>query len=345
MNKTGDIELAEREKAILETLIQLYILRASPIGSKLLSKNLAGDMELSSASVRNVMAKLEEAELISHPHTSAGRIPTDKGYRFYVDSLVKVEGLTDSEMRAVTENIKAASANVLRDASKVLGRLSKHLSIVVIPQIKDLIVERIEIVSLSATRFLVIVILDSNNVRTVTLEAEFDIDNAHLAEICSYINEKVSGRPLKFLREKFSEVIGDFEYKDMPLVRLFVESVDKIFERHVQEDKLLIAGTKNLLEYPEFEDPGRFRSVIEIIEDEDIIIHLLDKMEKNENGINVFIGSEMQNDSLQDYSLVISSYKYSSATGNIGLIGPKRMDYSRMISLVELVSGTLSEYY
>lgn len=340
-----DMELNEREKSILQSIVQLYILKASPIGSRNLAKYLQGQLNLSPATIRNTMADLEEMELISHPHTSAGRIPTDKGYRIYVDYLMKMEDLTVNEMNTVRENLlSGSSANVFKDASKILGLLSHYLSIVAIPDIRDLVVLKIDLIELSSSKILVVIALDSNNVKTVTLEADFEINYLYLPEICTYINEKVSGRPLKFIRDNFLDLISDFHHRDNILIRLFVDSVDKIFRYSSSEDKLFIAGTQNLLQHPEFGDLEKVKTVIEIIENEDVIIHLLDNPEKNvERGIRVFIGSEMQSDLLDDYSLVISTYRIGSADGSIGLIGPKRMNYSKMMSLVSHVSQILSK--
>ncbi len=341
-----EIELSEREKNILQSLIHMYVLKASPIGSRLLSKHLETGRQLSAATIRNVMSDLEEMNFITHPHTSAGRIPTDKGYRFYVNSLMKLEGLSEQDMNILRQNLlQAHPSGVLKDASKILGMLSRHLSIVEIPNLKDLVVEKIDIVSLSSKRILVVIALDSDNVRTVTLEADFDIDIGYLSEITSYINEKISGRPLRFLRENFHEMISDFDLQDMPLVRLFVDSVEKIFRNEIKTDRILINGTANLLNYPEFENPDRVRSVIEIIENEDIIIHMLDKLENSSSETQVLIGSELDNSELDDYSLIVSSYKLGPANAAIGLIGPKRMNYSRMISIVEAVSEALTSAY
>jgi heat-inducible transcriptional repressor len=339
----SNIELNDREKAILRTIIQLYILKASPIGSNLLSKYIENELKLSSATIRNIMSELESLELISHPHTSAGRIPTDKGYRFYVDSLMNYEKLSETEIRTVEESLKGpVSPVVLRDASKILGMLSKYLSIVEIPNLKEFIVEKIELISLSSSRLLVIIALDSKDVKMVTLEAEFEIEQINLTDINTYINEKVSGRRLRFIKENFKELISDSGYKDMPLIRLFVESVDKIFQYRPQDEKLFIAGAQNLLQHPEFENVDKVKSIVEIIENEDIIIHLLDSYEGANAGINILIGSEINNETMADYSLIVSSYQIGSGKGSIGLIGPKRMNYSKMISLLQHVSNVLS---
>jgi heat-inducible transcriptional repressor len=339
-----DEKLSSREKSILRSIIHLYILNGAPVGSGSLSKYLEKDLRLSSATIRNIMADLEDMEYISHPHTSAGRIPTDKGYRVYVDSLMDAQLLSEPEKQVVMNNLVTEPAEtMLKDASRVLGMISKYLGVVEIPHLTDLIVQKIELIPLSSTRLLVVVALESSIVRTVTLEANFGIDNNKLDQITTYINDRIGGRQLGFLRENFNYLIGDLPETEAPLMRLFIDSVDKLFESYKSTDRIHIAGTRNLLVSPDYEDLLKVRGVIELIEDEDIIIHLLDKSESNEGDIKIIIGKEMQNEILNDYSLVVTKYLIGSAHGSIGLIGPKRMNYSKMISLVQFVSEMISK--
>ncbi len=334
-------ELNEREKDILRRIVHLYILKASPIGSRFLSKYIQDQMKLSPATLRNIMSELEELDYISHPHTSAGRIPTDKGYRFYVDSMDNIELLSENELIAVQGKLSQTdSDSILKNASKVLGMLSKFLGVVEIPRIKNYVVEKIEIVPLSSTRILVVLDLESNIVRTVTLEAEIEFERHYLQQITSFLNERIAGKPLKFIKDNFNDLFGDTNIQNTPLIRLFTSSLDKIFTNNDTE-RVIITGTHNLLEYPEFDDLKRVRSVIELIENEDVIIHLLDKCD-NQDGLTVLIGKELQNDLLNDYALVKTNYKFGSASGSVGLIGPKRMNYSKIMAIVKNVSEMLT---
>ena len=299
-------ELSEREREILQKIVHLYILKASPIGSRYLSKVIQDEMKLSPATLRNIMADLEEMDFIRHPHTSAGRIPTDKGYRFYVNNFNKIENLNSQEISTIQNNLsKNSQENILKSASNLLGTLSRYLSIVKLPSFKDYKVVKVEIVELSSSRILIVVALESNFIRTVTLELDFNIESDNLTEITRYINEKVSGRPLSFIKENFRELLSSYESANTPLIRVFTDSVDKIFDSQPPEQRVMISGTKNLLYYPEFEDLSRVRGIIELVESEDIIIHILDKFDENSN-INVLIGSELETNLLDDYSLIRS---------------------------------------
>ena len=342
--KSNIIELSDREKEILKTIIHLYILNASPVGSLNLSRHLEDVIKLSSATIRNVMSDLEDMELISHPHTSAGRVPTDKGYRFYVDWLMGTDKISKEEYISLKNNISnAQSEDVLKNASKILGMLSNYLGIVEFPDIKEMIIHRIELIPLSSSKLIVVVALESNYVNSVTLEAEFIIKSDELHEVSSYINQLICGKPLKYVKENFSLMLHEYAGKGTGIVRLFMNSFSKIFDIKQRSEKLHISGAPYLLDNPEFENLDRVKGIIELIEDEDIIIHLLDKYEEATGSAKVIIGSEMEDEQLKEYALVVSSYKVGAANGAIGLIGPKRMQYSKMISLVQSVSDILTE--
>lgn len=335
--------LNEREQEILRSIVNLYILKAVPVGSRKLSKYIEDKLSLSPASLRNVMADLEELEYIYHPHTSAGRVPTDKGYRFYVDSLKDIENLTTTELTQV-EQLKSSfdvSDQLLKDATKLLGSLSNYLSIVSIPRLSDVVIQKLELVPLSSERLLVVLALESNIVRTVTLEIDFEYNANSLSKLALYLNEKLSGKTLSFIRDNFGKIVGDYDGKEAPMIRLFVDFADKIFKDEDSNDKILTSGTKNLISYPEFEDIDKVKSIIELVENKDIVIHLLDE-QLDSDGTKVFIGSESGKEILEDYSIILSKYKIGNASGSIGLIGPKRMNYSKMLSLVDSIGRILS---
>lgn len=338
------LELNDREKAILRSVIHLYLLNAKPVGSRTLSKYLEKELKLSAATIRNIMADLEEKDFIRHPHTSAGRIPTDKGYRVYVDSLMIPQKLSRKELEMVKESMESDnSENILKDATKVIGIISKYLGLAEIPHLHNLTVQKIELVPLSSNRLLVVIALESNIVRTVTLETEFDVQESSLQDISLYINEKISSKKLGFIKENFPDIIKDFEKSEAPLVRLFIDSLDRIFHLYQDTERIHIAGTQNLLYLPEFEDLDRVRSVIELVENEDVIIHILDQKEQSNEELRIMIGKEMESELLEDYSFVSTKYFIGSARGSIGLIGPKRMNYAKVIPLVQYVSQIISK--
>ena len=337
-------DLNDREQAILRTIINLYILNASPIGSRNLSKYLEKEIKLSPATIRNIMADLEQMDYISHPHTSAGRVPTDKGYRFFVDSLLPTEIANINDLEKLNFELdQSKGVSVLKDAGKLLGTISHYLAVVRIPHLQDLIVHRIELIQITTNRLLIVVAMDSDIVRTLTLEIPFEIHQRDLLAVTAFINDRVSGRSLSYIRQHFQYIAQEYSDASMPLVGLFVNSLDKLFHIESNSDKLHLAGTQNLLTLPEFEDVTRVRSVLELIENEEILVSVLDSSGVYDNAVKVMIGSEMNQESMEDYSFVMSSYKFGSAMGSIGLIGPRRMNYSKVISLVRAMSDLISQ--
>lgn len=340
--------LSDREQSILRAVVQLFILHAVPVGSRVVSRYLEREMQLSPATIRNVMSDLEDAGYITHPHTSAGRMPTDKGYRLYVDSLMKIEGLPSEETHAVIANLLVTPREtVVREATRMLGSLSHHLALIELPQLRDAAVQKVDILRLTSDRLLVVISLESDIVRTVSLEWTGTLADASLDDVTRLINERLSGRPLSLLATLFPDVSAlnadaSSAYSGSNgLVRLFVEQVGRL-GMSTEGSTLLMAGTQNLLTLPEFEDPARMRSVIELVENEDVIVHVLGSA-RDDQGVSVRIGNELLSEQLQDYSLVSTTYRIGPASGSVGLIGPKRMDYSRMISLVQMVSTVLSK--
>jgi heat-inducible transcriptional repressor len=327
-------DLSERARAILRAIVHLYILHAAPVGSRFVSRYLEREFKLSPASIRNIMADLEEAGYITHPHTSAGRMPTDRGYRVYVDTMMEYERLSREETEAVVQNLLATPREaVLREASRMLGSLSHHIALVRMPQLRDARVHRVEMLPLSSQRVLVIIALESDIVRTISIETHHVPTSATLDEITRVINERVTGRPLSVITEIVSTIAADAAEEGRDLIRLFIDHVGTIND-----------GTHHLLTLPEFDRPDRVRSVIELVENEEVIVHLLDTVEGGA-GVRVRIGNEMPDSSLQDYSLITTTYRVGAATGTVGVIGPKRMNYSRMVSLVDFVSDVLSSSF
>ncbi len=338
----GDLE--DREITILQAIVHYYILSATPVGSRVLSRYLEDQLKLSAASIRNVMSDLEDKGYITHPHTSAGRIPTDRGYRYYVDTLRGIERLSLTEADSIRRQLDEAPTDaVLRQASRIIGALSHNLGVVSIPELSDATIGRIEIISISSARLLVIVTLESDLVRTITLEVNFEIDSRELDAVTQQLNERLSGRKLSFIRENIEAVINEVQTDNKDILRLFVDSADTLFSRHLATgDKVHIAGAGNLLELPEFENTNRIRGIIEMIESEEIVVHLLDSTSSVEGQVKVYIGEEMTETIMQDYSLLTTRYRIDSGSGAIALIGPKRMNYSKMIAILNNVAQALS---
>ena len=336
-------ELNEREKTILRHVIQQFILTASPVGSRNITKKY--EVGLSPASVRNIMSDLEEAGFIDHPHTSAGRIPTDKGYRLYVDSLMELQQLKNSEKAYIKEKLEEGieTDDILRISSTLLTKITKQLACVTYPKLETGVLEKIQLVSLSSTRILVVISIKSGFVKTITLELSSEIEPYKIEPIQNLLNERLAGLNFNEIRstfnERFKDVIDD---NDHSVIRLFYDSVDKIFKDVLRKENIVISGAKNIIRQPEFENPERFQSIIELIEDKDIIVHILEKSVENDE-IFISIGSENEDIKLNDYSLITKEYNFGETYGTVGIIGPKRMEYSKIVSIVNYMSKMISE--
>jgi len=342
----NNLELSEREKSILRYVIHQYILTANPVGSRNISKKY--DVGFSPATIRNVMADLENSGLLGHPHTSAGRVPTDQGYRFYVDSLMGVPKLPIVEKRAAESVLNQSSKNtddLIKATSTILSNISNQLACITYPQMSNSILDRIQIVKLSTTRILVVVAVKSGLVKTITLELRANFGQSDLENIQRILNQRLSGLKFSEIRETIIERFQNIyttQYK--PIVRLFLDSVNEIFNDNTDNNKSVVTGTKNILSHPEFEDIAEFQGIIELVEDRDIIVHLMkNNINEDSKRTNVTIGTENLEEKFTNYSLITKEYSVGNAVGSVGIIGPKRMEYSRTIATVEYVAKLLTE--
>ncbi len=339
-----EYQLKDREKAILRFIIHQFILTANPVGSRNVSKKY--DLGLSPASIRNVMSDLEELGLLNHPHTSAGRVPTDKGYRMYVDLLMDPPHLESKAKKIIDSNLLSAQTeteNLLKVTSTILSELTNQLVMVTYPKFEQAILEKIQIVQLSSTRILVVVSIQSGLIRTITLEIDAEVREEQIQAIQVFLNERLTGLRFSEIRATFEERIKDVTTETYrPIIRVFLDSVDKIFT-DASSEKTIISGAKNILNQPEFEDHERFQSVIELVENKDIIIHILDKNKEMEKDLSIRIGEENKDEKFCDYSMITKEYKVGDLTGTLGIMGPKRMDYSKIIAAVVYIADQLSQ--
>ncbi|MEJ5352285.1 MAG: heat-inducible transcriptional repressor HrcA [Melioribacteraceae bacterium] len=340
-----DYQLKDREKAILRFVIHQFILTASPVGSRNISKKY--NIGLSPASIRNIMADLEELGYLDHPHTSAGRVPTDKGYRVYVDSLMDPPTLDSQAKHIIDVNLSQAPSEtdeLLKITTNILSDLTNQLAMVTYPKFEQAVLEKIQIVQLSSTRILVVVTVKSGLIRTITLEIDAEVKEDQLAVVQHLLNEKLAGLKFYEIRNTISERIKDFDKESYkPIIRVFLDSVDRIFT-DIPSDKVVVSGAKNILKQPEFADHEQFQSIIELIENKDIIIHILDKKHPSKNNdVLVTIGEENKDEKFSEYSMITKEYKIGDLQGTVGIMGPKRMDYSKIIAAVVYVAQQLSE--
>jgi heat-inducible transcriptional repressor len=340
--------LSNREKDILRYIVENFVKYGIPVGSRTISKQLG--IALSSATIRNVMSDLEDNELIETPHTSAGRLPTDKGYRFYVDELMSRENLNKNEMEFIKTKIEDSKNTIMNSddlytaTSELLSKISHQLAVVTQPFLSTGVFEKLEVFSIASARLLVVITIKSGYVKTLLMEVETEPNMQKIDRITQLLNERLSGLTLLQIKESFSDRMSEFRNDEPELLQMFIDSIEKINEEEFIGKKVYIAGTAEIIAQPEFEDPKKFKSIINIAENKNLVIHIIQNPGVSSNEVNVSIGSEMNDRNFKDYSVVCADYKIGSVKGKVGIIGPKRLNYAKMISLIEYTSKIISEY-
>ena len=336
-------ELSNREKTILRYIVEDFIQTANPVGSRYISRKT--DLSLSPATIRNVMSDLEDFKLLTHTHTSGGRVPTDKGYRYFVNELMDVEPLKTDDIDFLKSQINEsdiASDEIYKEVSKILGKLSKEISIVSQPYISEGIFEKLELVPLSSTKLLVVVTIKSGLVRTLLFDLESALSRDKLVRVTRILNEKLSGLSLKEIRRSFLNRIGDLQEEAREVIKIFIDSIDKIFLDEKEGMTLYIGGTTEILSQPEFGDRENYKNIIELTDEKNIVVHVLNNLTQEDEGINISIGSENLDEKLLNYSVVCKTYSIGDVKGKIALIGPKRMNYSKMVSMLNFTSQIIT---
>jgi heat-inducible transcriptional repressor len=322
--------------------VKNFILTANPVASSLIAHS--GSLSLSSATIRNIMGQLEEKGYIFQPHTSSGRVPTNVGYRIFVDQMMRKSRLSSEEKEKIRQaiNINAGVYDeILKESSRILALLSHQLSVIVSPHLGEGIFQRMDINRLGSDRLLLIIYIKSGIVKTIMMEIESDVPAKQLDILAKLLNERLQGLKINEIRTKFKEIVSDISPEKSQLLHLFVDSAEKIFDFSENSD-VFLTGTHNIIRQPEFNDFEEISRVVEALEDKNVIIHLLDQNQMMPD-INVLIGEEISDSKMKKCSIITARYKIGQVRGTLGIIGPTRMDYSYLIPLVEYTSHALSE--
>ncbi len=334
--------LSEREREILQNLIDHYILTADPVGSRVIANKYA--MGLSQATIRNTMQDLEEMGLISQPHTSAGRIPTDAGYRVFVDMLLKPAPLSSAEKTIIQQMISSPANRgidtILGQTSKVLGDITNQLGISISPKFEEGVLSGIELIPVAEGKILLVVAVKSGLARTILLEVESKVNTVDLKLMESVLNERLAGLTLGQIKNTLSDRLNDTACSPK-LIKMFIDSETEIWDGKLSE-KLHVTGTDNLIIQPEFADRERLTDIIKLLEEKNVLQSFMESKSTGE-GIIITIGSENPISEIRECSLVTSSYKIGKISGTIGVIGPTRMPYSKLVSIVQYTARSLTD--
>ena len=340
-------QLSKRERRVLDAVIQTYVLTAEPAGSRTLSRKFG--LGVSPATIRNTMSDLEEKGFLFHPHTSAGRVPTNKAYRAYVDHILGDPLTLGSVDRERLEEVISPSDSpietILRRAAQGLGVLTQELGVALGPRIARSILRSLDLVRVNSERLLMVLTLEGGAVRTVFVEVTGSMADSALGQVTKVLNERLAGLTLEDIRASLGPRLRDTVTADArELLNVFVQEADSLFDEPLVlgQDTVLLGQASVLAEQPEFAEANRMRQLIELTERPEALVDVLRRRGETA-GISITIGAEHADERLRDFTVVTAEYHTASLSGVIGVIGPTRMPYEKVISLVNHTSRLLSE--
>ncbi len=331
--------LSDREIRVLEAVIQVYIETAEPAGSQTIAQRFP--LGVSSATIRNTMGDLEEKGFLYHPHTSAGRIPTDRAYRWYVNSLSRLAPPSSEDQRMLSAELgpsRNALQEILRRAAQVLGVLTKELGVAVAPALDQVVLERLDLVQVSTERLLLVFHLKSGAVRTIFVQVSGNLPAESITRVAQLLNERLAGLTLLEIRNTLPERLRDAERApdDRELLNIFIEEGEEIFALPAGPETVVLGSAQMLAGQPEFASSGAIRDLLDLTERRDLLQQAL--AARRRSGLTITIGGENADTRLAGFTLVTSSYRSGELTGVIGVIGPTRMPYDKIIGLVDHTS-------
>ena len=331
----------ERAQTLLKSLVERYIRDGQPVGSRTLSKEM--NLGLSPATIRNVMSDLEELGFIKAPHTSAGRIPTVKGYRLFVDSLLRVKPLhsKDIDKLKLQFNIGPHSGDIINSASSLLSSITQMAGVVTVPKRGQVKLRHVEFLPLGSNRVLVIIVVNEQEVQNRVIQTARNFSESELQQAANYLNREFTGQDLQGIRENLLKTMQATREDMRNVMMTAIEMADQVLETSKNDDYIL-AGQTNLMNYTEMSNVDKLKHLFEAFNTKQDILHLLDQSIHAE-GIQIFIGEESGYEALDDCSVITAPYRAKDdVIGVLGVIGPTRMAYDRVIPIVDVTARLLS---
>lgn len=349
MRTLSSFDQEERKRKLLQAIIHQYIKTAKPVGSAFLADQYK--LDLSSATIRNVMAELEEEGFLTHPHTSAGRVPTDKAYRFYVDSLADLQRLAQLEEQRIQSDYQERIRQIeelMSTTTKTLSVMSKYTGFVTAPNLEQAHLRHLELVPLDNDRVLVVMVADSGMVKHRVVAFQRHYPKELLPSLARMMNEQLGGKTFSEVRENILDHIEHAGQRQLDLIEMARGITNEAFE--MVDDEIYMEGTSNILSLPDFRDFDQVRSLAYLLDEKRLIGDAINKsledaeISKKWPGVQVKIGAENKIPQLSNLSVVTATYTIHNRTvGVLGIIGPKRMEYPRMMGLVSYVAKSVSK--
>lgn len=335
------MDLIDRKYRILQAIIDDYILTALPVGSRTISRKY--EQKLSSATIRNEMSDLEELGYLDQPHTSAGRVPSHKAYRLYVDRLLQVGNLSPEETKKIQAHLRERTSQVqevIRSAAQVLSDATHYTSVIVAPQAQALRIRRVQLVPITENTALLVIVTNAGIVKDAVVRVPGELSAEHLHAISNLLTDQLADRPIDQVRQRFRVLIHQLGEH-----RRLLANVMNVMETSIvepSESDVVVGGSANLLSYPEYSDIEKARNFLAVLDSKETLARLLGSRGGVE--FTIRIGSENEAPEFQDCSVVTATYHIGSGTsGTLGIIGPTRMDYQRVIAVMKTLKYAMNE--
>lgn len=348
-NEMSGVALTDRERRVLDAVIRTYVETAEPAGSRTVAKRHR--LGVSPATVRNTMSDLEEKGFLYHPHTSAGRIPTDQAYRYYVDTLMRPRRLTQAQARKLRLELGEGEAGgplerLVRRATQAMGLLTGELGVAIAPSVDEVVLERLELLGITSDKVLLVLTLRNGIVRTVYVDLPLTVPRETLLAVTVVLNERLAGQSMAQIRQTLPERLRDTAPTEdgaaSELLNIFLQSGEEFFD--LTGDEVHLGNASVLANQPEFETGQQLRGLIELTERRDLLTKVLTER-SHDSCLQISIGSEHDVPELSGFTLVTGEYRVGDLAGVIGVIGPTRMPYDRVVTIVDNASRIVSELY
>ena len=330
----------ERKKKILQAVINEYVNTAEPVSSAALVEKYG--LNYSSATVRNELAELEKSGYLDKTHTSSGRVPSEKGYRFYVDELIKEDDISLEEMKYIQSKL-STKVNEIEDLAKIatstLSEITHYTTVAIGPKVETQLIEEIKFVLLGTRMLMVVIVTDSGLVKETIIKYDEDITQSQVETLNNLFNSKLKGKPLSKIDKPMEEyILSEINYS-IDVIKPIIDQINKIVD---EAETIYLEGANKAFDLPEFKSLELAKNFVNVLDEKEVMLDILDSgMAKD---INVYIGDENDKEELKDFSVV--TFKHSigdKELGTIGIIGPKRMNYSKVISVMKYISKKISE--
>ncbi len=330
--------LDNRKKKVLQAIIEEYIDTAEPVSSG----NLVNQLDCSSATIRNEMAELEKIGFLEKPHTSAGRIPSQKGYRFYVDELLREDSLSKKEIEIIKERLET-KVNDLEDLAKIatttLSEITHYTTITIEPDVNSHIITDIKFVLLGNRMMMAVILTDSGIIRESIIKFDEDIEQEQIDDLSFIFKNKLVGKPLEKVNVPLEEFIAEEMKTGINIIKKIIEEINKILE---ESQKVYLEGVNKVVDMPEFRKSDIAKEFLNALDAKDLVVDVLNTGIAQD--INVYIGEETAKEELKNFSIVTFNHILEDKDiGTIGIIGPTRMDYSKVISVMKYISKKLND--